>query len=167
MAEVDNDKVVKTETTTTLFSMSMGALIRIVLLGAAIGFFTWLLGLAIDKYLLTPFFCQGGDNVAICANSTVVASNIAAVLVGIMAVPLLSSIYARRAILVVIAAVVALWGVSAWIAGEWFVSLIWTILATAVVYAALSWINRLRSTIIVVILMVLFVIAARLVLSFT
>ena len=163
---VASGKVTKEEVSKFTFNMATGTFVRIVLLGAAVGLFTWLLALALDRYMFVPFFCQTGENVSVCSNSTVIASNIAAVLVGVMAVPLLVTIYARRAILVVVAAVVALWGASAWVAGEWFVSMIWTALASAAIYAVLSWVNRLRNTVAVVILMVLFVIAVRLVISY-
>src|SRR5690606_7895482 len=130
-----------------IFNITASTFGRVVLLGALAGAITWLLALALERYMLTPFFCGGEDSVALCLNSTVVASNIAAVLVGVMTVPLLAMISMKRALLVVSAAVVALWGVAAWVAGPWYVSLLWTIAAYAAVYAVLTWINRLRGDI--------------------
>lgn len=164
--KVVSAKVVKEDVSKYIYNMPLSVFIRIVVLGVMIGVFTWLIGLALDRYMLVPFFCNEGENVSICANSTVISSNIAIVLVAVMAVPLLATAYARRALVVVAAAVVALWGTSAWVAGAWHVSLLWTALSFAAVYAALSWINRLRSTVLVIVLIVLFVVATRLVLSF-
>lgn len=156
----------KEEVQQTTFNMPFSAFFKIIILGAAIGLFTWLLALALDKYMLNPFFCQTGENVSVCSNSTVISSNISAVLVAVMAVPLLATIYAKRAILVVIAATIVLWGTAAWVAGSWQMSLLWTVIAYAAIYAVMSWINRLRKTGVVVVLLVLFVIAARLILAY-
>lgn len=157
--------VFKEEMSRYIFNMSAGVFGRIVLLGAAAGVAVWLLSIAINQYLLVPFFCGSEDTISICMNSTTVASNIAALLVGVLAVPILAMISMKRALLVVIATVVALWGVAAWVAGPWYVSLIWTILAYVSVYAILSWINRLRGDIAAIVFAVIFVVLARLVLS--
>lgn len=124
-----------------------------------------MLALALERYMLTPFFCGAEDNISICMNSTMIASNIAAVLVGVMTVPILAMISMKRALLVVIAAVVALWGVAAWVASPWYVSLLWTVLAYGAVYGAVAWINRLRGDLGAILFIVIFVVLARLVLS--
>lgn len=157
--------VFREEMSRYIFNITASTFGRVVLLGALVGAITWLLALALERYMLTPFFCGGEDSVALCLNSTVVASNIAAVLVGVMTVPLLAMISMKRALLVVSAAVVALWGVAAWVAGPWYVSLLWTIAAYAAVYAVLTWINRLRGDISAIIFVVLFVALARVALS--
>ena len=157
--------VFREEMSRHIFNITASTFGRVVLLGALAGAITWLLALALERYMLTPFFCGGEDSVALCLNSTVVASNIAAVLVGVMTVPLLAMISMKRALLVVSAAVVALWGVAAWVAGPWYVSLLWTIAAYAAVYAVLTWINRLRGDISAIIFVVLFVVLARVALS--
>ncbi len=157
--------VFREEMSRYIFNITASTFGRVVLLGALVGAITWLLALALERYMLTPFFCGGEDSVALCLNSTVVASNIAAVLVGVMTVPLLAMISMKRALLVVSAAVVALWGVAAWVAGPWYVSLLWTIAAYAAVYAVLTWINRLRGDISAIVFVVLFVVLARVALS--
>lgn len=148
-----------------IFNMTSGVFWRVISIGATAGLFAWLLALAFDKYMLTPFFCSNPNSIAVCANSTVVAANIAAVLVGIMTVPVLAMVQMKRALLVVIAAVVSLWGVAAWVAGPWWVSLLWTVAAYAAVYAALAWINRLRGDLSAILFIIIFVVLARLVLS--
>ena len=148
------------------FNMTASVFGKIVLLGAGAGLATWLIGWVLNQYILTPFFCGDPDSISICLNSTVISSNIAAVLVGIMVVPILAMISMKRALLVVIAAIVALWGVAAWIAGPWYVSLIWTVLAYAAVYAALAWINRLRGDLAAIVFIVMFVVIVRAVLAF-
>jgi len=157
--------IFKEEMSKYIFNMSAGAFWRVVFLGASAGLFTWLLALALDKYMLTPIFCADASGASICANSTVVAANVAAVLVGVMTVPLLAVIHIKRALLVVIMAVAALWGVAAWTSGSWLASLLWTVGSYAAVYLAISWINRLRGDLAAIIFIIIFVVLARIVLA--
>lgn len=157
--------IFKEEMSRYIFNMTASVFWRVIILGGAAGLFTWLLAVALDRYMLTPIFCGSAEGVAACVNSTVMASNIAAVLIGVMVVPLLAMIHLKRSLLVVIAATVALWGVAAWVAGPWYISLLWTVGAYAAVYVALSWINRLRGDLAAILFMALFVILARVVLS--
>lgn len=149
-----------------IFNMSSSVFWRIVMLAAGAGLATWLIGLALDNYILTPIFCNNaGANVSICTDSTVISSNIATLLVGIITVPLLAIIAVKRALVVVVAAIVSLWGVSAWIAGPWYLSLLWVVGAYMAVYAVLAWINRLRGDLAALLFMTIFVVLARLVLA--
>ncbi len=158
--------IFKEETSRYILNMTAASFWRVLLLGALAGAFTWALALAMDKYMLTPIFCSNSDKVALCTNSTIVAGNIAAIFVGIMTVPLMAMIHIKRALIVVAAAVIALWGVPVWVAGAWWVSLLWAIGAYAAVYATLAWINRLRGGIAAGLFIVLFVVAVRLVVLF-
>lgn len=157
--------IFKEEMSRYVFNMTSSVFWRVVLLSGIAGLFTWLLALALDRYMLTPIFCSSAEGVATCMNSTVMASNIAVVLIGVMTVPLLAMIHMKRSLLVVIAAVISLWGVAAWVAGPWYVSLLWTIAAFIAVYVALSWINRLRGDLAAIVFMAIFVVLARFVLS--
>lgn len=157
--------IFKEEMSRYIFNMSSTVFARILTLGAVAGLVTWLLAYAINNYVVEPFFCNGDAAVGICLNSTFISANIAAVLVGVMSVPVLAMISMKRALLVVIAAVAALWNVAAWVGGEWYVSLILTILAYTAVFAAVSWINRLRGDLAAIIFLVVFVVLARLVVS--
>lgn len=157
--------IFKEEMSRYIFNMSSTVFSKILVLGAVSGLATWLLAYAINHYVVVPFFCASDASVGICLNSTFMSANIAAVLVGIMLVPVLAMVSMKRALLVVIAAVAALWNVAAWVGGEWYVSLILTILAYTAVFAAVSWINRLRGDLAAIIFLVIFVILARLVIS--
>lgn len=157
--------IFKEEMSRYIVNMTAGVFGRSVLIGAGAGFLTWILGWVANRYVVMPFFCEAQENVSICMNSTVISSNIAAVFVGIMVVPLFAMVATKRALLVVIGAVAALWGVAAWVAGDWWMSLLWTVAAYAGVYAALAWINRLRGTLAAIVCVVAFVVLARLILS--
>lgn len=157
--------IFKEEMSRYIVNMTAGMFVRSVLLGAAAGLLTWVLGWVANKYIVTPFFCEAQENVSICMNSTMISSNVAAVFVGIMMVPLFAVVATKRALLVVVGVVAALWGVAAWVAGPWWISLLWTIAAYATVYAALAWINRLRGTLAAIVCIVIFVVLARLILT--
>lgn len=158
--------IFKEEMSRYITNMSAGMFGRSVLLGTAAGLLTWVLGWAANRYILVPFFCNAEESIMICANGTVISSNIVAVFVGIMMVPLFAMVATRRALLVVVAGIAALWGVAAWVGGAWWLSLLTTVVLYAVVFAALAWLNRLRGTIAAIVLMILFVLAARAILLF-
>ncbi len=148
-----------------IFNMSASVFVRIVALGAAAGLVTWLLAYAINHYMMVPFFCNNDSATSVCLNSTTISANIAAVLVGVMIVPILAMISMKRALLVVIAAVIALWNVAAWVGGSWYASLLWTIFAYVAVFAVMAWINRLRGDLAAIIFLGIFVVLARLALT--
>lgn len=157
--------IFKEEMSRYIFNMTAATFGRLLLVGAMIGLFAWSLAIAMDKYMITPFFCSDDAGVSVCLNSAVIGGNIATVLMGVMAVPLLAALRVKRAFLVALAAVVALWGVAGWVAGPWYVSLLWTMGAYVVVYAVLAWINRLRGDGAAIVFIALFVLLARLVLA--
>ena len=159
--------IFKEEMSRYIFNMTAGTFVRLLLLGAMLGLFAWSLAIAMDRYMITPFFCGNDASVSVCLNSTVIGGNIATVLMGVMAVPLLAALRTKRALLGALAAVVSLWGIAGWVAGPWYVSLLWTIAVYAAVYVALGWINRLRGNGAAIVFLVLFVLLARLVLAFS
>lgn len=157
--------IFKEEMSRHTFNLTARTFTRILLLAAAVGLLTWLLAIALDKYMLTPMFCGRDEGLSTCLNSTVMGANIAAVLTGILAVPLIVVLRVKRALLVVIASVVVLWNVAAWTSGAWYLSLLWAVAAYITVYASLVWINRLRGDFLAILLIIVFAIAARVVLS--
>ena len=153
--------IFKEEMSRYTFNMTAGTFGRILLLGAIIGLFTWALSIAMDRYVLTPLFCDSETGISVCMNSAVIGANISTVLMGIMAVPMLAALRVKRSLLVAAAAVISLWGVAAWVANPWYVSLLWTMGVYAMVYAALTWINRLRGDAAAILFIILFAIVAR------
>lgn len=155
--------IFKEEMSRYTFNMTAGTFGRILLLGAMVGLFAWALSLAMDRYVLTPLFCNSDSGVSVCMNSAVIGANISTVLMGIMVVPMLAALRVKRSLLVAVAAVVSLWGIAAWVANPWYVSLLWTMGVYAIVYAALAWINRLRGDAAVIVFIILFAILARII----
>lgn len=153
--------IFKEEMSRYIFNMTAGTFGRILLLGAMIGLFAWALSIAMDRYVLVPLFCDSESGLSVCMNSAVIGANISTVLMGIMVVPMLAALRVKRSLLVAVAAVVSLWGVAAWVAGPWYMSLLWTMGAYAVVYVALTWINRLRGDAAAIVFIIVFAILAR------
>lgn len=160
-------KIFREEPSDYTYHMTGATFLRVVLMASGAGLATWLLGIAFDKWMLTPVFCSGASmNVSVCADTTALGGHIAAILIGVMTVPLLTLTGVKRPLLVVVAAIASLWNMATFTGGEWVWSLIWSIAAFATVYATLVWLNRIRGNVAAIVLMVLFVLVARVVLSF-
>lgn len=160
-------RIFKEEPSDYTYHMTSAAFLRVILMTAGAGIVTWLLGIAFDKWMLTPVFCSGAStDVTLCADTTALGGHIAAMLVGVMTVPLLTLTGVKRPLLVVIAAIASLWNVATFTGGEWIWSLVWSAVAFMAVYTTLIWLNRIRGNIAAIVLMALFVLLARVVLSF-
>lgn len=140
--------------------------LRILMIGVVSGIATWLVAMILDNVVLTPIFCGSESlNITVCANSATMSGYIAAILVGIMTVPLLAVAGLKRPLLVVIAVVATLWGVPVWGGGMWWISMIFSILVYLFVYATVVWLNRLKNTFFAILALAIFVILSRIVLA--
>ncbi len=157
--------IFKEEPSDNVQHMSLSVFWRIAIIGAGAGIAGWLLAMALDRLMLTPIFCSGVD-VNICTDSQIISSNVASILIGIIVVPILLVTGIKRPLLVVAAATIALWGVTAWNANPWLVALPLVAISYALAYLAITWINRVRSNLIAIIAIVVLVVLARVVLSF-
>ena len=100
-----------------------------------------------------------------CTNSAQIGAYVALVLVSVMLVPIVALNRVRRPLLVVLAAVGALWGVGVSTAEAWWLSLIVTTVAFGFVYATAMWLNRIRGNVAAIIFLAIFILLARVVLS--
>ena len=86
----------------------------------------------------------GGN--AYCAVGVAHAGHIASVMVAIIAVTILVRFAVYRPLLVVLAAVVALWGLSSWLSTVGTVlTVVFTMLAYVFSYSAFAWLARIRN----------------------
>lgn len=128
------------------------------LIGLAIGLIVWGLGSIIDQYVLQPLFCQDGECAATAAWALAIGS------VGGAGLGLFGLVKLRllRPLLVVLAAMIALWNLPSFLAD---LPLWGVVVASALLYAAmymlLAWLARLRSIYVVLSLFVIVVIATR------
>lgn len=154
------------EATDYTYALSRATAMRLLVTSVVAGAAMWLLGVMLDKLLLSQMFCGGAtEGVYLCMHSTMIGGYIALVLVSVMLVPMLVIAGIRRPLLVATAAAAALWGVTAWTAGPWVLSLLLTVLAVVAVYMALVWINRIRGNGAALLLMAVLVALARVVIA--
>ena len=153
--------IFKEEISDYLFNMRAAVFGRLLLTAAVAGLLVWL---GIDRVILEPIVCKDGANQLLCGNSTMMAGHIATVIMAIMLVPVLILFGIKRPLVVVLAATIALWGINFWQAHTIMAALI-AALTYMVVYASLTWLNRIRGDGAAIALMIVFVILARVVLS--
>ena len=126
--------------------MTVQTVVRIAILGAVLGLIAWGVSALVANYVIDPLFCKAeGGNFSVCSQGGLLASNIASLLVGGLAVVALLRLGVFRPLLISLAVVVTLWGIGPWMGAlPWYESLSWTILLYAVAYVAFSWLARIR-----------------------
>lgn len=147
------------ESQSSLIDMRANTAIQIVLLGVIVGAATWLIALIVDRFILSSLMCGSAES---CEAATVTAGNIALVLTAIGALLGLVKLGVYRPLLVVLAASIVLWSMSAILLGvQWYEALAWTVLLYALSYIAFSWFVRPRFFLAAIILVMAVVITAR------
>ncbi len=155
-------EAVSAEVKKQFIDMRPNTFVQVMLLGVGIGLGMWLLALGIDHLITRALLC--GSASTACGGSTAVAGNVSLVLASIAGLLGLIRLGVYRPLLVVIAAVLILWGFANVTFGMmWYESLAWTMLLTAITYAALTWLVRPRLFIWAIIFVIAVVAAARIV----
>ena len=132
------------------------------LTGLAVGIVGWLLNLAIQAWIIEPVFCRSPQTFAVCANGGTIAWVIAMILVSIASLLSLVRSGVFRPLLVVIASLIALWGVSLWLGPlAWWQAMLWHGALFAVAYGLFSWVARLSNFLLAVIVTTILIIASR------
>lgn len=124
--------------------------IKVIGTGVISGILIALLGSLIAAYIIAPVFCNntGQGAFGVCASGGVVAEHIAAILVGFGAFLLLTRWTVYRALLLVVAVTIAMWGLKKYAdpltAGSWLEYYLFAGLLYGLGYALFYWILRLR-----------------------
>lgn len=158
-------RVFTEESSDKLYGLTRRSLLTTLLIGAVAGMAAWGLMVLLDKFVLTPVFCANDANISVCAASTQIAANLATVIVGVAAIPVLLRAGVSRVVLVAIASIVALWSAVAWVQAPWYLGLLVAALIYALVYGVLAWICRVRNIAVVAVLVIVFVVLARLIVT--
>ena len=154
-----------TEQPNTLIPMSVQQVIRILLIGAGVGVVTWGLTLLLDMYVVKAIVCQDAASTQ-CASSFEYASISASILAAGLGLLGLIRLQIFRALLVVLAATISLWGIELMMRPwGWQVALPTSLLLFMVAYSLFAWLARLRSFILAVVIMLVLVVAVRLVIN--
>ena len=159
------EKVFHEEESDYMFPVTPVVFWRVVISGMVGGVVTWLIALALDHFILKQIICGPAADPSMCASSAQIGAYIALVLVSIIIVPIIALNRVRRPLLVVLAAVGALWGVGVSATDAWWLSLIVITIAFGFVYATAMWLNRIRGNVAAIIFLAIFVLLARVVLA--
>ena len=132
--------------------------------GVFVGLAGWMLNLALQAWIIEPFFCRSPETFAVCSNGGTVAWTAAVIFASIIGLIALVRSGVFRPLLVVIATLIALWGVAAWLGPlVWWQALLWHGILFAVAYSLFSWIARISSFLVALIITIVVIVLARLV----
>jgi hypothetical protein len=138
-----------------LIEMPQHQVIQVALLGIGLGIGAWILGMLVKQVVIMPLFCGDPTN-GVCVGSVDVSSNAAAVIVGFVGLMALVRLSVFRPLLVVLATLVALWGIGSSTNGlQWYESLAWTVVLYMLCYIAFAWLVRPRSFVPTLLLLVI------------
>ena len=133
------------------------------LVGAGTGFFGWLLSLFFRDYIVANLFCRSADDFGICTNGGNVAWGVAFVIVGLISVFALVRAGVYRPLLVVLASLLALWGIAPWLAPlAWYWIAFWTTVVFGLAYALFAWLATIERFAFSVLAMVIVIVLVRL-----
>lgn len=154
------------EDSNVLISPEWIDLIRVGILGLAVGVLIPAFGWLLQKFLIAPIFCKEATTLAVCTPGDLTTYYIATVVLSVVAVALMANWQVFRPLLVAVAAASALWGFQRYVgdtvshAGvEYYIS---SAVLYAVAFLLFYWILRLKSFALSVILTVVAVILIRL-----
>lgn len=139
--------------------------IKVIAVGLVAGLLVPFLSWLIAAYIIQPVFCNTNANAFnVCASGGVVANHVAAIIVAVGAFIALTRWSVYRALLLVVAVTIAMWGLKKYAdpltTGPWIEYYLFFALLHGVAYAFFYWILRLRNFLLSLILTVLAVIAA-------
>ena len=129
--------------------------------GAALGIVMMALSWLLGTYVIDPLLCRG-DAIESCAQSGVIAGNVAAVIVAIVGAGVLIRLRVRRALIVVLATLISFWNLTTLLDGlGGFEVVAWMAGLHAFAYLVFASLLRIRSFFVALIFVILMVIALR------
>ena len=150
---------------TVLVPVSARQFLRVLAIGAVVGLMTWGLTVLLDQYVFKNIICKGMESMQ-CAGSLQYANISASILSAGVALFVLAKLLVFRALLVVIAATVGLWGIAATLQPlGWQFALPAMILLSMAAYGLFAWVGRLRSVPLALIIVIVLVASTRFVLN--
>lgn len=130
--------------------------------GAATGLIFWLLTVLLQRYVIDPLVCRQLINATLCANSTPLTGNIAAILTAAIAVVFLVRAQIARPIILAVATAALLWDLALWTDGLfWLEAVVWSVVLYALCYALFGWITRYAILWVTVVLSLLIIVIIR------
>ncbi len=133
------------ETRSNLVPMTWRELARIGAIGAVIGALSVGLYVLFHTYIFQAVLCRDQANTA-CGQAATYAAITTAFIASFVAVVVLAHIRVYRPLLIILAAILALWGIQSIVAVlPWYWALAGMIAVGALAYSLFAWIARIRS----------------------
>ncbi len=133
------------ETRSNLVPMTWRELARIGAIGAVIGALSVGLYVLFHAYIFQAVLCRDQANTA-CGQAATYAAITTAFIASFVAVVVLAHIRVYRPLLIILAAILALWGIQSIVAVlPWYWALVGMIAVGALAYSLFAWIARIRS----------------------
>lgn len=133
------------ETRSSLVPMTWRELARIGAIGAVIGALSVGLYVLFHAYIFQAVLCRDQANTA-CGQAATYAAITTAFIASFVAVVVLAHIRVYRPLLIILAAILALWGIQSIVAVlPWYWALAGMIAVGALAYSLFAWIARIRS----------------------
>jgi hypothetical protein len=138
-----------TEVSSLFLSTNRSEVIRVAALGIVVGLLIPLLSFLVERYIIEPAFCSSANTFQVCASGGLVAHSIAAVALGVVSVIIFVNWQVFRPLVVVVAVIVALWGLKKYMgniaAVSWWEYMALSGLLYGLTFALFFWAVRLRS----------------------
>lgn len=151
---------------TVYIPMAAAQLVRVGIFGILAGLLVWGLTFVFESYVLKAFLCPNTEALT-CASASQYGEVIATLLTAAISLFVLVKLQVFRPLLVVIAAVISLWGIMGIVAD---LPLYMVGISVAglymIAYLLFTWITRLRVFWVVALLLLLLIVAIRVILTF-
>lgn len=135
--------------------------LTIAAIGAGLGVLTWIVAWLLGSFVVDPLLCRDSALQA-CGNSGTVAGNLAIIATAILGAVTLIRLHIRHSLWVVLAVVLSFWGLHSLTESlSWIEALAWTAGLFALGYVLFTWVIRLRSTTVAVVLVIALALAFR------
>jgi len=142
--------------------------IYILIAGSTLGVVFWVLMSLLGHFITDPVLCRGTASViASCSQSHAIASNLAAIITGLVGIGILIKLLIPRPAISLILVTGILWGLGDWEVGlQWFEAVIWSILLYTISLLLFTWLTRYNRLSIVLLASLIVLIVARSIVSF-
>lgn len=143
---------------------SRNEVIKVITLGVIVGLLVPGLSTLVANYFIAPIFCNSPDTFSVCASGGIIANHIAAVVLGVVAFIVLTQWAVYRALVLVIAVTLAMWGLKKYAdpltSGSWIEYYLFSGLLYGLAYALFYWLLRVRNFVVSIIAVVVAVAVA-------
>lgn len=158
-------KVIKREVESQVLSSSYN-LWQVILIGISSGLLYWGFTAFIGKYIINSFFCNNISNNLTCLDAVSIAGNIASIIIAITSIFVMLRFRLSRPLVVAVAVVAALWGLSSWTIGLLIGEIIfWNVVTYILAYLLFSWVARYMKAATVLVVMSAVILMVRIVVN--